>query len=91
MEVDVNLPGTKPGRTSRNAAVVLLYLITFPIWMTLAPLFVGVIVGLNAGSWADALASLPGIRKGGGLGPGIVAFGYILVFWYLFYLSMTIV
>lgn len=90
MDVDVSLPGTKPRQTSRNAVVVLLYLITFPIWMTLAPLFVGVIVGLNAGGWADALASLPGIRKGGGLGPGLVAFGYILAFWYLFYLFMTI-
>lgn len=90
MDVDVSLPGTKPGWTSFNVAVILVYLITFPIWMTLAPLFVGVIVGLNAGGWADALASLPGIRKGGGLGPGIIAFGYILVFWYLLYFSMTL-
>lgn len=90
MDVDVSLPGTKPGRTSLNVAVIFLYLITFPIWMTLAPLFVGVIVGLNAGGWADALASLPGIRKEGGLGSGIVAFGYIIVFWYLFYLSTTL-
>lgn len=90
MDVDVRLPGTKPGRTSRNVAVALLYMVTFPIWMTLAPLFVGLVVGLNAGGWADALASLPGIRKGGGFGPGLVAFGYIFVFWYLLYLSITL-
>lgn len=90
MKTRVWLPGTKPGRTGRNAVVVLLYLVTAPIWLTLAPTFVGIIVWLNAGGWADALDPLPGISAGGGLQSGIVGFLYTFAFWYLLYLFYTL-
>ncbi|MFC6734558.1 MULTISPECIES: hypothetical protein [unclassified Haladaptatus] len=71
-------------------AVVLLYLITAPIWLTLAPTFVGLIIYLNAGGWADALTSLPGINSGGGIQSGIAGFAYTFAFWYLLYVFYTL-
>lgn len=91
MNSPVRIPGTKPGHTSRNAMVVLLYALTFPIWLTLAPVFVGGIVYKNAGGWADALSSLPGIQQGGGVTSAISAFTYTLGCWYIIYWSMRIV
>lgn len=86
MKTRVWLPGTKSGHTAHNVAVILLYLVTAPIWLTLAPTFVGIVIYLNAGGWADALEALPGISTEGGLQSGVAGFAYTFAFWYLLYI-----
>ncbi|MFB6303627.1 MAG: hypothetical protein ABEH47_00550 [Haloferacaceae archaeon] len=72
------VPGMRPGATARNAAVVLAYAVTFPIWFPFLWLGLPAMVWGNTDDFAEALSALPGISRWGGGFSAAMSFLYLL-------------
>ncbi|MFB6157774.1 MAG: hypothetical protein ABEJ34_08035 [Haloferacaceae archaeon] len=72
------VPGMRPGATARNAAVALVYAVTFPVWFPFFWLGLPAMVWGNTDDFAEALAFLPGISRWGGGFSAAMSFLYLV-------------
>lgn len=72
-------PGMERGKTSRNVALGVVYVLLLPVLSTLAFVWAPVYVGTNYNGIARELSPIPGISPEGGLRTGVVTFVYVVV------------
>jgi len=73
------IPLMREGRSRRNTIIGLVYLFTFPLWLSFIPFIIPILVWRDYAGLATSLSRVPGIKEGGGITSGILSFVFLIV------------